>query len=132
MMTHDAAGKGGRVKSPNTVKWKVLIPKMSLQAGFRMETSLQSNEAAKTWREEHKKSSKDQEIHNKHPFTQMGKGLEIQHGRERAEALNSPAKELHEDVKHCLCNPLWQGRFDFLSYIKLYIRIFGQEQEMRM
>lgn len=93
MMTHDAAGKSGRVKSHNTVKWKVLFPKMSLQAGFRMETSLQSNEAAKTWRERHKKSSKDQEIHNKHPFTQRGKGLQIQHGREQAEALNSlPSK----------------------------------------
>lgn len=49
-------------------------------------------------------------------FTQMGKGLRIQHGREQTEALNSPTKEPHEDIKHTTAHITYFDKEDFISY----------------
>lgn len=50
-------------------------------------------------------------------FTQMGKGLQVQHGRDQPEALNSsPTKELHEDVKHTAAQAAHLDKEDLISY----------------
>lgn len=97
---------------------------MSLWAGFRMEISLTVQGDFKDLSRRAQENQQVPRDPQQTPALHKWENFQIQHGREQPEALNSPPTKRTSwryKANNCSHNPLWQGRFDFLSYIMLYI-----------